>query len=76
MDHPEENIPRREVHPFVAHAWHLGELIERPVEILKQPVSGVEVVFGDEFPNILKVPERAPGELESLHARCRRRSAL
>ena len=76
MDRPEENFPSREAQLFVAHAWHLGELVERRVEILKQAVSGGEAVVGDEFPDILKVPERAPGEFESLHARCRRRSAL
>ena len=76
MDRPEENISIREVLALVADARHFRELTECAIEILEESVCGVEILIGDEFPNILEIPNGAPGQVKSLHARCRRRSAL
>ena len=76
VDRPEEDISVREVLALVAHARHFSEMTECEIKFLKQSVCGVEIVRGDEFPDVLKVPDGAPGQVESLHARCRRRSAL
>jgi hypothetical protein len=52
------------------------EPIECAIKILKQSVCGVKIILDDEIPNVLKIANGAPGQLESLHSRCRRRSEL
>jgi hypothetical protein len=44
VDRPKENIARREVRAPVPHSRHLREAMERPIEVLKDPVGVVEAV--------------------------------
>jgi len=61
MDGPKENIPVREVLALVAHAGHVREMVEGSIELVKQPVGGVEAVLGNKLPDVLKVAKGASG---------------
>ena len=76
MNRPKENVSGCEVPSLVAHPWHFRELPELAIEVLKHAVGRIEVVLGNVLPDVLKIAERTPGEFESTHPRCRRRSAV
>jgi len=55
------------VRATVTHARCLGELAECAIEIFKHAISGIEAIFGNELPNLPKVPKGAPTDVELLH---------
>jgi hypothetical protein len=59
----------------VSNAGRLSKLAEGMKQVFKYAIRRVEALLGNLFTDVLKIPDRALGELELVHARCRRRSA-
>lgn len=66
---PEEDVSVSQVIARVPHAWRLGELTERAIEIAKYAISGVETILGNECPNLVKIPQGMPADDKSFHPR-------